>query len=80
MKKRILMLALALPSLAVAQLPIKDPAKPAAAASRDGPLATVNGVAIPRQRAELVVRQQTARGAQDNEQLRAQVREALINN
>jgi peptidyl-prolyl cis-trans isomerase C len=40
----------------------------------------VNGVAIPRQRLEIVVRQQMARGAQDNEQLRAQVREALINN
>ena len=45
-----------------------------------GPLATVNGAAIPRQRLELVVRQQVARGTKDDEQLRAQVREALINN
>ena len=75
MKKTIFALALALPSLALAQLVGKEPAKPAA-----GPLATVNGVAIPRQRAELVVKQQVSRGAKDSEQLRAQVREALINN
>ena len=78
MKKQIFALALALPSLAFAQLPGKEPAKPAAAAG--GPLATVNGVAIPRQRMETVIRLQTARGAQDSEQLRAQVREVLINN
>lgn len=84
MKKSILVLALLLPSLAFAQLPTKDaakeaaktPAKPAAT----GPVATVNGVQIPRNRLDIVLRQQTARGAQDNEQVRAQVREALINN
>ena len=73
---------LALPALAqapAARLPTKEPAK-AAAASKEGPLATVNGVAIPRQRGEFLVRQQTARGAPDSEQLRAQVREVLINN
>jgi len=88
MNKMILAAALLLPSLALAQLPTKEPAKapakpavaPAAAAAGTGPLATVNGVAIPRQRLELVVRQQVARGATDNEQLRAQVRELLINN
>ncbi len=86
MKFRILAAALAtfaLPALALAQaakLPTKEPAKPAAAASREGPLATVNGVAIPRQRAEFLVRQQTGRGAPDSEQLRAQVRDVLINN
>ncbi len=79
MKKQILVFALLLPSLALAQTPApaKEPAKPAA---KEGPLATVNGVQIPRSRADLVVRQQTERGAQDNEQVRAQVREALINN
>ena len=78
MKKQILLaLVLALPCVALAQQPAKPAAKPAAAT---GPLATVNGVAIPRQRADAVVRVQTSRGAQDNEQLRAQVREALINN
>ena len=71
--------ALLLPCLALAQLPTKEPAKAPAAAS--GPtLATVNGVAIPRQRLELVVKQQVARGAKDSAELRAQVREALINN
>ncbi len=90
MNKQFYALALLLPSLALAQLPTKEPAKapakpatapataPAAAAT--GPLATVNGVAIPRQRLELVIRQQVARGAPDNEQLRTQVRELLINN
>jgi peptidyl-prolyl cis-trans isomerase C len=74
MKRQIFLLALLLPSLALAQ----TPAKPAAA--KDGPLATVNGVQIPRARIDLVIRQQVERGAQDNEQLRTQVREALINN
>jgi peptidyl-prolyl cis-trans isomerase C len=76
MKNQIIALALLLPSLALAQ----QPAKPAAAATKDGPVATVNGVQIPRQRLDLVVRQQTARGATDGEKMRAQVREALINN
>ena len=77
MKKQIFVLALLLPCLALAQ----QPAKPAAAAAaKEGPLATVNGTQIPRQRLDVVVRLQTARGAPDNEQLRAQVREALINN
>lgn len=87
MKKKIisLFLFLLLPSLALAQLPGKEPAKaPAgakpAAVPATGPVATVNGVQIPRNRLDIVVRQQTARGAQDSEQLRAQVREALINN
>ena len=85
----ILALALSVPTLAAAQLfgGSKEPAKgaakdaPKAAAPRaDGPVATVNGVVIPRARMDAVVRQQTARGAQDSEQLRNQIREALINN
>jgi peptidyl-prolyl cis-trans isomerase C len=75
--------ALAIPALALAQvqLPTKEPAqKPAAPAMREGPVATVNGVVIPRQRAEFVIKQQTARGAQDSDALRARVREVLINN
>ena len=74
---------LAIPALAFAQvqLPTKEPAKPAApAAPASGPVATVNGVAIPPQRADFVIRQQTARGAQDSDALRARVREVLINN
>jgi peptidyl-prolyl cis-trans isomerase C len=84
MKRRIFLLAAALSAPAFAQLPTKEPAKapaaPAAAAPATGPVATVNGVTIPRQRMDIVVRQQVARGATDNEQLRAQVRDALINN
>jgi peptidyl-prolyl cis-trans isomerase C len=82
MKRWFFALALLLPCVAFAQLPTKEPAKAPAkpAASSSPTLATVNGVAIPRQRLEIVVKQQVARGATDNEQLRAQVREALINN
>ena len=74
MKRTLFVLALALPVLAAAQAP----AKPAAAAT--GPVATVNGVAISRQRLDVVVRQLGERGQKDSEQLRAQVRENLINN
>ena len=74
MKRTLFVLALALPVLAAAQAP----AKPAAAAN--GPVATVNGVAISRQRLDVVVRQLGERGQKDSEQLRAQVRENLINN
>ena len=89
MRKRIFALALLLPCVALAQLPTKEPAKAPAkdapkeapkAAPATGPLATVNGVQIPRQRYDIVMRQQMSRGAPDNEQLRAQVREALVNN
>jgi len=83
MKHLLLVLAALLPLHAFAQLPSKEPAKPAAApaaASATGPLATVNGVAIPRQRLDLVLRQQAARGVTETDQLRAQLREALINN
>src|SRR5512132_2119137 len=80
MKRRVIALALLLPCLALAQLPTKEPAKAPAKPAASGPLATVNGVQIPRQRFDVVLRQQTARGASDSEQLRAQVREALVNN
>jgi peptidyl-prolyl cis-trans isomerase C len=87
MKRRLILLALCLPALAFAQqLPTKEPAKAAAAPAKPaavpatGPVATVNGQAIPRQRFDAVLRQQTGRGAADSESLRAQVREALINN
>ena len=79
--------ALAVPALALAQaqaLPTKEPAAkppaPPAPATRDGPVATVNGVAIPRQRIDFIIKQQTARGAHDSVELRARVREVLINN
>jgi peptidyl-prolyl cis-trans isomerase C len=87
MKMRILAAALlAAPLLASAQtLPSKEPAKkeaPAAkkdAAKGSPPIATVNGVVIPRARAEALLSQQKARGAPDNDQMRAQIREELVN-
>jgi peptidyl-prolyl cis-trans isomerase C len=89
MQRRFIALALCLPAAfclpALAQqLPTKEPAKPVAAPAKPapatGPVATVNGQTIPRQRFDAVLRQQTNRGAADSEGLRAQVREALINN
>lgn len=64
--------SLALPALA--QQP-----KPAAKPAASGPVATVNGTAIPRARLDYMMRQQLQRGAPDNEQTRAIVREDLIN-
>jgi len=72
--------ALALPAQAQdtpAKPAAKAAAKPVAAAA--GPVATVNGTAIARARMDYLVRQQTARGTPDNEQLRTAVREDLIN-
>lgn len=85
--------ALALPAQAQdpAAKPAAPAAKPAAPAAKDtavkpaakpaatGPVATVNGTAIPRARLDYLVRQQTSRGAPDNEQTRAAVRDELIN-
>jgi peptidyl-prolyl cis-trans isomerase C len=81
---------LALAAAAALALPAQaqdTPAKPAAKAARTAgvkpaagaPVATVNGTAIPRARLEHLLRQQAARGAPDNEQTRAAVREDLIN-
>ena len=86
MKIRILAaVLLAAPMLAPAQqLPSSEPAKkqaPAkkAAAKGEPPIATVNGVAIPRTRAEALFRQQLARGMPDNDQSRGLVRDELVN-
>lgn len=78
MKRILSVLALALPGLALAQLPGKD--KPAAAVPATGPVATVNGVAIPRARMDTVLRVQKERGVNDSDQVRAQVRDMLIAN
>jgi len=78
MKRLFFVLALAVPALAAAQTPAKEPAKAAAPAT--GPVATVNGVPVPRQRFDLVINQLGERGQKDSEQLRAQVRDNLINN
>lgn len=76
---------------AMAQDAAKPPAKPAPAGAgapalplalqqpASGPLATVNGVAIPRQRAEMLVRERASQGQRDSAELRAAVREELVN-
>jgi peptidyl-prolyl cis-trans isomerase C len=79
MNSRLLLAAaLAAPFLACAQddgAKKKGPAaKPAAEA-----VARVNGVAVPKARLDAMLQQQTARGAPDNDQTRAAVRENLIN-
>ncbi len=69
--------ALLAPAAALCQLPTKEPAKPKpkpAAAS----IATVNGVAVPKARADFMMQQQQARGAQDNQQTRDMIREELV--
>lgn len=76
--------ALAIPALAFAQGAEKDSAKPAAkdsskAAAKAGAAVTVNGVAVPRTRLDALLLQQRARGAPDNEQTRASVRDELVN-
>ena len=76
MKTKTLVLALlAVPVLAFAQTAAKkgDGAKAGDAVAR------VNGVAIPKSRLDFMVQQQTQRGAPDNDQLRAQVRDELVN-
>lgn len=86
MKTRLLALAaaaaLALPAQAQdtpAKPAAKPAARPAAPKAASGPVATVNGTAIPRARLDYLVKQQTARGRPDNEQTRAAVRDELIN-
>ncbi len=78
MKSRFLAFAAAA-SFALPGLAQQAPAKPAAKPPAAGPVATVNGTAIPRARLEYLMRQQVQRGAPDNEQTRAAVREDLIN-
>ena len=86
MKLRILIIAaLAIPALALAQdkppLPEKKAAKPAAKASaaKPGAVATVNGVPVPQERMDLLMQQQQQRGAPDNEQMRNMVKDELVN-
>ena len=69
----------AAPLLAFAQGAAKDSAKPTAKGGSKDAMATVNGVAVLQSRADFILQQQKARGAPDNDQLRAQIREDLIN-
>ena len=76
MKPRHLLLVLAaVPALALAQ------AAPKAKEGLKGsdPIAKVNGVAVPKSRLDFMLQQQLQRGAPDNDQTRAQVRDELIN-
>lgn len=73
------LLALPLAAAGQAPLPGKPAAKPAAPAAATGPIATVNGVAVSRARADFLVKQQAQRGAPDNDQTRALIREELVN-
>jgi peptidyl-prolyl cis-trans isomerase C len=54
------------------------PFAPAQAQATAEKVATVNGVAIPKSRVDLVVKAQAARGVADNAQLRSDIRERLI--
>lgn len=49
-----------------------------AASAQGGPVAKVNGVAIPQSRLEFLVKAQVAQGHQDTPELRANIRNALI--
>jgi peptidyl-prolyl cis-trans isomerase C len=82
------LLLAAAPVLAQPTLPTKEPAKepakkeapkPKPGAAQSATIATVNGVAVPRARADLLMQQQGARGMPDNDQTRAMVRDELIN-
>ncbi|HYL87410.1 MAG TPA: peptidylprolyl isomerase [Burkholderiales bacterium] len=84
MKLRILAAVfMALPFLAAAQDAAKPAAKPAAKAAHkggaSGPVARVNGVAVPQSRMEFMMEQQRSRGAPDTQQTRSMMREELIN-
>jgi peptidyl-prolyl cis-trans isomerase C len=66
------------PKAPAAQPAKKDTAK-AKPAAQGTTIAKVNGIAVPRARADLLMRQQGQRGMPDNEQTRALVRDELIN-
>jgi len=76
MKILIAALIAGIPLAAAGQDAVKP--KPAAAPA-GGPIAKVNGVAVPRARLDYMMEQQKGRGMQDTEQTRAMVREELVN-
>lgn len=79
------MLAAAAAAALVAALPAgaQAPAKPAppipAALAPSGPVATVNGVTIPQARGELLFQERAQQGQADSPQLRAAIRDELVN-
>jgi peptidyl-prolyl cis-trans isomerase C len=79
-------LALLAPAIALAQAPLPTKPEPKAAAAKPAPkgaaaanIATVNGINVPKARADVLMQQQQGRGMQDNDQTRAMVREELVN-
>jgi peptidyl-prolyl cis-trans isomerase C len=72
------MTPLRLSARAVCLLGFALPVTPVLAQAAAEKVATVNGVAIPKSRVDLVVKAQAARGMGDNEQLRGEIRERLI--
>ena len=60
--RRLAATLLVIPALALAQVPEKKAAKPAATK----PIATVNGVAVPQARADLLMQQQMSRGGAES--------------
>lgn len=72
-------LLLAAPLVAFAQAPARDAAKKGAKPAAGEAVATVNGVAVPKARLDMMMQQQAARGTPDNDQTRAAVRDNLIN-
>lgn len=77
MKRTLLVVLAALaPALALAQN--AKPAPKAKSKAKDA-IALVNGVPVPSSRMDYMMRQQQARGAPDNDQTRAMVREELVN-
>ncbi|MBV8032333.1 MAG: peptidylprolyl isomerase [Betaproteobacteria bacterium] len=68
-----------LAALAIAAAPALAFAQAAKEGSRSEPIAKVNGVAVPKARMEVLLQQQVRQGAPDNDQVRAQIRDNLIN-
>jgi peptidyl-prolyl cis-trans isomerase C len=79
------LLLLIAPSLALAQAPEKEGAPPKASpkgavkGTAKEAVARVNGIVVPQSRMDFMLQQQAARGAPDNDQTRAMVREELVN-
>jgi peptidyl-prolyl cis-trans isomerase C len=72
------MISTRLSALALSLLGLALPAAPALAQAGAERVATVNGVAIPKSRLDLIVKAQATRGVPDNEQVRSELRERLI--
>jgi peptidyl-prolyl cis-trans isomerase C len=79
MRLAVVIAALALlPAATLAQDSEKKAERPAAK-PKPAAVATVNGVPVPASRLEFMLQQQKGRGAPDNEQTRAMVRDELVN-